>query len=41
MLGAAIVEFDPLPFDAEGATRDGTLVALTLEANRDPTPLGR
>jgi hypothetical protein len=38
MLGAAIVEFDPLPFDAEAATRYGTLVALTLEAKRDPKP---
>ena len=38
MLGAAIVEFDPLPFDAEAATRYGTLVALTLEAKRDPRP---
>ncbi|SDD01129.1 hypothetical protein SAMN05216174_106223 [Actinokineospora iranica] len=37
-LGAAIVEFDPLPFDAEAATRYGTLVALTLLANRDPRP---
>lgn len=37
-LGAAIVEFDPLPFDAEVATRYGTLVALTLEAQRDPRP---
>ena len=38
ILGAAIVEFDPLPFDAEAATRYGTLVALTLEAKRDPKP---
>lgn len=38
MLGAAIVDFDPLPFDAEAATRYGTLVALTLEAKRDPKP---
>lgn len=38
VLGAAIVEFDPLPFDAEAATRYGTLVALTLEAKRDPKP---
>jgi toxin FitB len=37
-LGAAIVEFDPLPFDAEAATRYGTLVALTLEAKRNPRP---
>jgi predicted nucleic acid-binding protein len=38
MLGATIVDFDPLPFDAEAATRYGTLVALTLEAKRDPKP---
>lgn len=38
LLGAAIVEFDPLPFDGEAATRYGTLVALTLEAKRDPKP---
>jgi predicted nucleic acid-binding protein len=37
-LGAAIVEFDPLPFDGEAATRYSTLVALTLEAKRDPKP---
>jgi hypothetical protein len=37
-LGAAIVDFDPLPFDAAAATRYGTLVALTVEANRDPRP---
>ncbi|WP_217439900.1 hypothetical protein [Nocardia barduliensis] len=37
-LGAAIVDFDPLPFDAEAATRYGTLVALTLAAKRDPRP---
>jgi len=38
ILGAAIVDFDPLPFDAEAATRYGTLVALKLEAKRDPKP---
>lgn len=37
-LGAAIVEFEPLPFDGSAAARYGTLVALTLEANRDPKP---
>ena len=36
--GIAIVDFDPLPFDAEAATRYGSLVALTLEAQRDPKP---
>jgi toxin FitB len=38
LLGAAIVEFGPLPFDGEAATRYGTLVALTLEARRAPRP---
>ncbi|GAA3869443.1 hypothetical protein GCM10022243_38680 [Saccharothrix violaceirubra] len=37
-LGAAIVEFEPLPFDGQAAARFGTLVALTLDANRDPKP---
>jgi toxin FitB len=37
-LGAAIVEFDPLPFDGDAAARYGTLVALTLQAERDPRP---
>ncbi|XVV03209.1 type II toxin-antitoxin system VapC family toxin [Actinosynnema sp. CA-248983] len=37
-LAAAIAEFEPLPFDGPAATRFGTLVALTLEAQRDPKP---
>lgn len=37
-LGAAIVEFEPLPFDGPAAARYGTLVALTLMARRDPRP---
>lgn len=37
-LGAAIVDFDPLPFDRDAATRYGTLVALTLAAKRNPKP---
>ncbi|MFT7841486.1 type II toxin-antitoxin system VapC family toxin [Saccharothrix sp. BKS2] len=37
-LGAAIVEFEPLPFDGRAATRYGSLVGLTLEAKRDPRP---
>jgi len=37
-LGAAIVEFEPLPFDGQAAARFGTLVALTSETNRDPKP---
>lgn len=38
MLGAAIVDFEPLPFDADAATRYGSLVGLTLLANRNPRP---
>lgn len=37
-LAAAIVEFEPLPFDGPAAARYGTLVALTVEANRNPKP---
>lgn len=37
-LGAAIVEFEPLPFDGPAAARYGTLVALTIQVNRDPKP---
>ena len=37
-VGAAIVEFDPLPFDEAAATRYGTLVALTVAAGRAPRP---
>jgi len=37
-LGAALVAYDPLPFDGEAAARYGSLVALTLAANRDPRP---
>ena len=37
-LGAAILDFVPLPFDAEAATRYGSLVALTLAAGRIPKP---
>ncbi|RSN17308.1 twitching motility protein PilT [Streptomyces sp. WAC 05977] len=37
-LGAAIVDFAPLPFDGDAAARYGTLVALVLAANRDPRP---
>lgn len=37
-LGAAIVDFEPLPFDAQAAARYGTLVALTMAANRNPKP---
>jgi toxin FitB len=37
-LGAAIAEFEPLPFDGRAAARYGSLVALTLAAGRDPRP---
>ncbi|MEV0681754.1 type II toxin-antitoxin system VapC family toxin [Actinosynnema sp. NPDC050436] len=37
-LGAALVEFEPLPFDGQAAARFGTLVALVLDAQRDPKP---
>ncbi|WP_431961968.1 type II toxin-antitoxin system VapC family toxin [Actinacidiphila sp. bgisy160] len=38
MLGAAVADFEPLPFDADAAARYGTLVALVLGAERDPRP---
>ena len=41
MLGAAIVEFEPLPFDGPAAARYGTLVALTIQVKRDPRPRRR
>ncbi|MER6628220.1 type II toxin-antitoxin system VapC family toxin [Streptomyces sp. NPDC000987] len=37
-LGAAVADFEPLPFDGDAASRYGTLVALTLAADRDPRP---
>ncbi|MZE81823.1 type II toxin-antitoxin system VapC family toxin [Streptomyces xinghaiensis] len=37
-LGAAVADFDPLPFDGDAAARYGTLVSLTLAANRNPRP---
>jgi predicted nucleic acid-binding protein len=37
-LGAAVTDFEALPFDSEAAARYGTLVALTFAANRDPRP---
>ncbi|MEU4444943.1 type II toxin-antitoxin system VapC family toxin [Actinosynnema sp. NPDC050801] len=35
-VAAAIVDFDPLSFDAHASTRYGSLVGLTIAANRDP-----
>lgn len=37
-LGAAILDFPPLPFDGDAAARYGSLVALTLAAGRRPKP---
>ena len=37
-LQAAAVDFVPLPFDGEAATRHGSLVALTIAAERSPKP---
>jgi predicted nucleic acid-binding protein len=37
-LGAAVADFDALPFDADAAARYGTLVTLTLNVGRDPRP---
>jgi toxin FitB len=38
LLGAAIVEFDPLPFDGAAAARYGSLVGLVVAAGRSPKP---
>jgi toxin FitB len=38
VLGAALSEFDPLPFDGDAAGRYGSLVALVLSAGRNPRP---
>ncbi|SDX23580.1 hypothetical protein SAMN05421504_102761 [Amycolatopsis xylanica] len=37
-LGAAMVDFVPLPLDAAAAARYGTLVSLVLAADRAPKP---
>ena len=37
-LGAALAEFEPLPFDGDAATRYGSLVATMRAAGRDPRP---
>lgn len=37
-LQIAAVDFVPLPFSGEAAARYGTLVALTMAANRSPKP---
>ncbi|MFB8125230.1 type II toxin-antitoxin system VapC family toxin [Streptomyces bacillaris] len=39
-LGAAVADFEPLPFDADAAARYGTLVTLVPAARRDPRPRG-
>lgn len=38
VLGAAVSEFEPLPFDGDAAARYGTLVALVISAGQDPRP---
>ncbi|GGL09662.1 hypothetical protein Sme01_00680 [Sphaerisporangium melleum] len=38
VLGAAVTDFEPLPFDGDAAARYGTLVALTIAAERNPRP---
>lgn len=38
VLGAAVTDFQPLPFDGDVAARYGTLVALVMSAGRDPRP---
>lgn len=37
-LGAAVADFDPLPFDGDAAARFGTLVSLVVAAGRSPKP---
>ncbi len=37
-LGAAVADFEPLPFDGAAAARYGSLVTLTLAHGRDPRP---
>ncbi|WP_340558906.1 type II toxin-antitoxin system VapC family toxin [Streptomyces sp. GSL17-111] len=38
VLGAAVADFEPLPFDGAAAARYGTLVALVVGAGRNPKP---
>ncbi|MFF7159267.1 type II toxin-antitoxin system VapC family toxin [Streptomyces sp. NPDC008139] len=37
-LGAAVADFEPLPFNGDAAARYGTLVALAIASGRDPRP---
>ncbi|MCM2412459.1 type II toxin-antitoxin system VapC family toxin [Streptomyces sp. RKAG290] len=37
-LGAAVADFEPLPFDGEAAARYGSLVSLVVAAGRNPRP---
>lgn len=37
-LGAAVADFEPMPFDGDAAARYGTLVALAIGAGRSPRP---
>ncbi|MFD2623293.1 type II toxin-antitoxin system VapC family toxin [Streptomyces chumphonensis] len=38
VLGAAVADVEPLPFDGAAAARYGTLVALVVGAGRNPKP---
>ncbi|SDD97612.1 type II toxin-antitoxin system VapC family toxin [Glycomyces harbinensis] len=38
VLNTAIDQFDPLPYDAEAASRFGTLAAMTVDQGRSPKP---
>jgi toxin FitB len=38
VLGAAVADFEPLPFDGPASARYGTLVSLAIAAGRDPRP---
>ncbi|QRP51336.1 type II toxin-antitoxin system VapC family toxin [Amycolatopsis sp. FDAARGOS 1241] len=37
-VGAALVDYRPLPFDTDASTRFGSLAALVVAAKRDPRP---
>ncbi|MGW7686883.1 VapC toxin family PIN domain ribonuclease [Kribbella sp. NPDC054772] len=38
VLGAAVAQFEPLPFDGDAAARYGSLVGLVLSAGRERKP---
>ncbi|MER7725646.1 type II toxin-antitoxin system VapC family toxin [Streptomyces sp. NPDC096323] len=37
-LGAAVADFEPLPFDGDAAARYGSMVSLVVAAGRNPRP---